>query len=76
MLMADHGYTVEEADRLIKEGKLDMATFSRSFIYNPDVISRIRHGIPFAENDRSNAIFYGPYQTSDEDYNDWPAATL
>lgn len=72
MLMANHDYTVEEADILIKEGKLDLITFGRPFIYNPDVISRIRHGIPFAENDRGNVIFYGPYQTPDEGYNDWP----
>lgn len=76
MLMANHDYTVEEANRLIKEDKLDLITFGRPFIYNPDVISRIRHGIPFAQNDRGNAIFYGPYQTPDEGYNDWPAAAL
>lgn len=35
MLMANHDYTVEEADRLVKEGKLDMITFGRPFIYNP-----------------------------------------
>lgn len=35
MLMANHDYTVEEADALVKEGRLDMITFGRPFIYNP-----------------------------------------
>ncbi|KAI1243823.1 hypothetical protein MGN70_013689 [Eutypa lata] len=76
MLMANSDYTVEEADRLIKEDKIDMTAFGRAFICNPDVISRIQHGIPFAQNDRGNDIYYGPYETPDENYNDWPAATV
>lgn len=76
MLMANHDYTVEEANRLVEEEKLDLITFGRPFIYNPDIISRIRHGVPFSENDRGNDVYYGPYQTPDENYNDWPAATI
>lgn len=34
-LMANHDYTVEEADRLIKEGNADMITIGRPFIHNP-----------------------------------------
>lgn len=34
------------------------------------------HGVPFAGNDRGNTVHYGPYQTVDENYNDWPAATI
>ncbi|TDZ15094.1 Flavin oxidoreductase hxnT [Colletotrichum orbiculare MAFF 240422] len=74
LLMANHEYTVEEADRLVKAGSLDLVTFGRPFMYNPDVVSRIRRGIPFAGNDRGDAVYYGPYQTPDENYNDWPAA--
>lgn len=40
MLMANHDYTTEEADRLVKEKKLDLITFGRPFIYNPVSISR------------------------------------
>ncbi|KAK1621744.1 hypothetical protein BDP81DRAFT_400907 [Colletotrichum phormii] len=58
------------------EEKLDLLTFGRPFIYNPDIVNRIRHGIAFAENDRGNTVFYGPYQTPDENYNDWPAARI
>jgi 2,4-dienoyl-CoA reductase-like NADH-dependent reductase (Old Yellow Enzyme family) len=35
LLMANHDYTPEEADQLITEGKLDLITFGRPFIYNP-----------------------------------------
>lgn len=33
--MGGHEYTVEEADGLIHEGKLDLVSFARPFIYNP-----------------------------------------
>lgn len=35
MLMVNHEYTVAEADALVKEGKIDLVTFGRPFIYNP-----------------------------------------
>lgn len=35
MLMVNHEYTVDEADGLIRNGKLDLVTFARPFIYNP-----------------------------------------
>ncbi|KAK1637851.1 hypothetical protein BDP81DRAFT_426044 [Colletotrichum phormii] len=34
-LMANYDYTVDEADRLVRDGKLDLITFGRPFIYNP-----------------------------------------
>jgi len=39
-----------------------------------DVITRIKKGIPFAKNDRGDSVYYGPYRTPDENYNDWPTA--
>ncbi|KEY73667.1 hypothetical protein S7711_07714 [Stachybotrys chartarum IBT 7711] len=74
LLMVNHEYTPEEADKAIRAGKADLVSFGRPFIFNPDVISRIRHNIPFAENDRGDNVFYGPYSAVDEHYNDWPAA--
>lgn len=35
MLMVNHEYTVEEAETLLNEGKIDLVTFGRPFIYNP-----------------------------------------
>ncbi|KAJ4249769.1 hypothetical protein NW762_012111 [Fusarium torreyae] len=74
LLMTNHDYTVEEANALVRDGKLDMITFARAFIYNPDVIPRIAQGVPFAKNDRGPNVYYGPGETADENYNDWPAA--
>lgn len=34
-LMVNYGYTVEEAQELVLQGKIDMITFGRPFIYNP-----------------------------------------
>lgn len=34
-LMVNHEYTVEEAEALKKEGKIDIVCFGRPFIYNP-----------------------------------------
>jgi 2,4-dienoyl-CoA reductase-like NADH-dependent reductase (Old Yellow Enzyme family) len=35
MLMVNHEYTVEEAERLIQQDKIDIIAFGRHFIYNP-----------------------------------------
>lgn len=34
-LMVNYGYTVEEAEQLVRQDKIDMITFGRPFIYNP-----------------------------------------
>lgn len=34
-LMVNYGYSVEEAEMLVREGRIDMITFGRLFIYNP-----------------------------------------
>ncbi|KAI1627834.1 hypothetical protein EDD37DRAFT_606620 [Exophiala viscosa] len=74
-LMVNQDYDVEEADQLIKEGKIDLLQIGRPYIYNPDPVNRIRKGVPFAKNDRDDSVYYGPYNTPDENYNDWPKAT-
>jgi 2,4-dienoyl-CoA reductase-like NADH-dependent reductase (Old Yellow Enzyme family) len=35
MLMVNHEYTVAEAEELMQNGKIDLITFGRPFIYNP-----------------------------------------
>ncbi|OJJ36097.1 hypothetical protein ASPWEDRAFT_111961 [Aspergillus wentii DTO 134E9] len=75
LLMVNHEYTVDEAEELLRENKADMVCLGRPFIYNPDLITRIKNGLPFAVNDRGGMVNYGPYTTPDENYNDWPAAS-
>ncbi|KAF2655995.1 FMN-linked oxidoreductase [Lophiostoma macrostomum CBS 122681] len=73
-LIVNYEYSVEEAERLIRSDKIDLVQIGRPFISNPDLISRIRKGIPLAENDRGGDLLYGPYQHPDVGYNDWSAA--
>ncbi|KAE8151966.1 hypothetical protein BDV25DRAFT_128353 [Aspergillus avenaceus] len=75
LLMVNHEYTVAEAESLITRGEIDVVTFARPFIYNPDLISRIKTGVPFAVNDRGGFVNYGPFARPEENYNDWPRAT-
>lgn len=35
LLMVNHEYTVNEGERLIADGKVDLVSFGRPFIYNP-----------------------------------------
>ncbi|KAF4500061.1 putative NADPH2 dehydrogenase chain OYE2 [Fusarium agapanthi] len=70
LLMANHDYTAGAAEALVEAGKLDMITFARAFIWNLDLVPRINHGIPLAENGRGHWIFYGLEETPDEGYND------
>ncbi|GLA43675.1 hypothetical protein AnigIFM63309_001606 [Aspergillus niger] len=74
MLMVNHEYTVEEARHLIQKERIDLVTFARPFIYNPDLISRIKKGVPFALNTRGGKVNYGPFQDPNENYNDWPSS--
>ncbi|KAF1922972.1 FMN-linked oxidoreductase [Didymella exigua CBS 183.55] len=78
-LMVNYGYTVEEAEALAREGRIDLITFGRPFICNPvslpDLVERIRQNVPLAENDRGGRVNYGPYAHVNDDYNDWPCAT-
>ncbi|KAG5658667.1 hypothetical protein KAF25_010848, partial [Fusarium avenaceum] len=75
LLMANHDYTVEEANALVGADELDLITFARAFICNPDLVPRIEQGMPFAQIEKGSAIYYGPGETPDQYYNDWPAAS-
>ena len=35
LLVGNHGYSPEEAERLVTEGKMDMVQFGRPFMFNP-----------------------------------------
>ncbi|PSN59476.1 FMN-linked oxidoreductase [Corynespora cassiicola Philippines] len=75
LLMVNFSYSVEEAESLVREDKIDLVALGRPFIYNPDLITRVKDGIPLAENDRGGHIYYGPYDDVNEGYNDWTFAS-
>jgi 2,4-dienoyl-CoA reductase-like NADH-dependent reductase (Old Yellow Enzyme family) len=68
-LLAAGGYTRERAQAALDDGTLQMVAFGRPFIANPDLVQRMRHGIPLAEANPD--LFYTP---GPEGYSDYPAA--
>ena len=68
VLVGNMGYTADEADKAIAEGKLDAVAFGTSFLANPDLPARIKAGASL--NQPNPATFYtsGP-----EGYTDYPA---
>lgn len=51
------GMTRSRAEALIDDGTIDLAAFGQTFIANPDLVRRLRDGLPLAAPDKST--FYG-----------------
>ncbi|MCC8997539.1 MAG: alkene reductase [Nitrosomonas sp.] len=67
ILIANMGYTSEEANQQIAEGKIDAVSFGTSFIANPDLPERMKAGTPLNQPDP--ATFY---TQGTEGYTDYP----
>jgi N-ethylmaleimide reductase len=61
-------YTADRADRLLSTGLADLVAFGRSFIANPDLPTRIAHGLPL--NPLRHERLYGG---GEEGLTDYPA---
>ena len=68
VLISNMGYTADEAEQAISEGKLDAVAFGTSFLANPDLPARIAAKAPL--NAPNPAKFYSP---GHEGYTDYPA---
>jgi N-ethylmaleimide reductase len=68
VLISNMGYTSDEAEQAITEGKLDAVAFGTSFLANPDLPARIAAKAPL--NAPNAARFYSP---GPEGYTDYPA---
>ncbi|MBL9181019.1 MAG: alkene reductase [Verrucomicrobiaceae bacterium] len=68
VLITNMGYTADEAEQAISEGKLDAVAFGTSFLANPDLPARIAAKVPL--NAPNPAKFYSP---GPEGYTDYPA---
>lgn len=68
VLIANMGYTADEAAQAIAHGTLDAVAFGTSFLANPDLPARIQAGA--ALNAPNPATFYTP---GAEGYTDYPA---
>jgi len=65
--MGNNGYDAGMADAAVADGRIDLVSFGRPFIANPDLVSRLRTGAPLA--DAPKAYWYGGGATG---YSDWP----
>jgi 2,4-dienoyl-CoA reductase-like NADH-dependent reductase (Old Yellow Enzyme family) len=55
----------------LEEGTYDALAIGRDFLSTPDMIGRLKNGMPLNENNR--ARFYGPFPTDPEvGYTDYP----
>ena len=54
--MVNNGYDAEMAAKAIEQGA-DLVAFGRPYIGNPDLVERLKAGVPFADSDRST--WYG-----------------
>jgi len=68
VLIANMGYTADEAAAAVTEGKLDAVAFGTSFLANPDLPARIQAHAPL--NPPNPATFYSPGPAG---YTDYPA---
>mgnify|MGYP000055873992 FL=1 len=65
-LILNGGLTPDKAAELVSEGSIDLASFARQFIANPDLPARIEAGGPF--NEPRHVGWYGG---GDEGYTDY-----
>ena len=67
-IIANMGYTIQEAEDAIKNGFVDAVAFGKYFIANPDFPARIKAGSAFNELKPDNFYSQGP-----AGYTDYPA---
>nr|WP_294252960.1 hypothetical protein [Propionivibrio sp.] len=67
ILIANMGYTSDEAGAAVAGGRVDAVAFGTSFLANPDLPQRIRSALPL--NTPNPATFYTP---GSEGYTDYP----
>ncbi len=71
VLIGNMGYTAEEADAAVRDGKVDAVAFGVPFLANPDLPARFRAGAQL--NRARSATFYTP---GPEGYTDYPILTI
>ncbi|GAA6010318.1 hypothetical protein JCM11491_006265 [Sporobolomyces phaffii] len=67
------GFKQENAVATAEKYNNSVVVFGRYFISNPDLVARVKEGVPFAEYDRDTFYKLGPSET--KGYTDYPNAT-
>ena len=70
--IGNNRYDLELAEERVERGEVDAVAFGRPFIANPDLVERLKRGLPMAEPDQStfyggDAHGYTDYPTHDAD---------
>ncbi|MCW8193179.1 alkene reductase [Proteobacteria bacterium 005FR1] len=68
-LILNDGFDPESAAEAVEAGAAEAVSFARHFIANPDLVNRIRKGLPLAKFNRKTLYTPGP-----EGYTDYPTA--
>ena len=68
MIVGNMGYTPDEAAAAIEGGTLNAIAFGHHYVSNPDLVERVRRGVPLVEPNA--ATFYSPGPAG---YTDYPA---
>jgi N-ethylmaleimide reductase len=68
--IANNGYDPNLARDAIGTSKADLISFARSFVANPDLVERFRHGRPLAALDMETLL-----GGSDFGYSDYPISS-
>ena len=67
-LILNDGFDGVAADRAVRAGEGAAVSFARHYIANPDLVRRLREGLPLARFDRATL-----YTAGEAGYNDYPA---
>ena len=67
MIIAAGQYTKSEAEAELSRGVCDMVAFGRPFVANPDLVRRLKHGLPLATL-RQDRLYTG----GEDGYADYP----
>lgn len=70
-LILNDGFDAQKAQDALQAEEGQAVSFARHFIANPDLVERMREGVPLAKFDRNTL-----YTAGDKGYNDYPVAAL
>lgn len=70
-LIANMGYTPDEAQKAVTDGKVDAVAFGTAFIANPDLVARIQQGAELNPADPNSF-----YSAGAQGYNDYPCMAV
>jgi 2,4-dienoyl-CoA reductase-like NADH-dependent reductase (Old Yellow Enzyme family) len=63
------GWNDKNSWGVIESGKYDALVYGRYYISNPDLVDRLKKGLPLTQYDRSR--FYGPFEDNAIGYTDY-----